>query len=725
MQWIENSLKLPITDPTWIFFLVLVMILFAPLLLSRLRIPHIIGLILAGVLVGEHGFNLLERDSSFELFGKVGIYYIMFLAGLEMDMGHFARHGRQGLLFGLLTFSVPFAAGLWVGTTVLHYSWLTSLLLACIFSSHTLVAYPIVGRYGMGRQVSVVLSVVATAFASFVSLLILAGIVGSRAQEGDGGLFWLLFVLKFVCYGAFVIYFFPRWGRYFFRRYNDNVMQYIFVLALVFLSAALAELAGLEGLLGAFLAGLVVNRLVPKVSPLMNRIEFVGNALFIPYFLIGVGMLINIGVLFSSWETVKVILVMVLTAVTTKWVAAWLAQKLFAMDKNSRRMMFGLTNAHAAGALAMVMIGTRMEIAPGLYLMDDVVLNGTVMVILVSCIISSFATQSASQRIALADASTEENQGSSHGRCLITYSNPLTVDMLTEFAIMIRNPQISDGLLGLTVSYDDDRDSRKRQQAKMNLSRAEEIALAADVKMKTISRISNNIASGIIHTMREQEAGEVVIGLHHQTNIADNFFGLIGENVLKGTYREVMILRSIMPPNTWRKVVLAIPEKAEYEVGFYKWLEHICRMGEQLGCRMQFFTHAETGRYIEGYIHKKHDSLRAEFSLLDDWGDLLLLTSQVDYDHLLVVVSARRGFISYSPLFERLPEQISRYFNNNSVLLLYPDQYGDPQENVSLFDPGSHTSGQHGESLVQWLRRCFSRSSSQNQQDQQTQQKAS
>lgn len=692
MPWLLSSLKLPITDPTWIFFLVLVMILFAPMLLSRLRIPHIIGLIVAGVLVGQYGFNLLERDSSFELFGKVGIYYIMFLAGLEMDMGHFARHGRRGLFFGWMTFCVPFGLGLLAGRFVLHYSWLTSLLLACIFASHTLVAYPIVGRYGMGKQVSVVLSVVATAFAAFVSLLILAGIVGAQTQGGNGW-FWLFFCLKFVCYGAFVIWAFPRIGRAFFRRYNDSVMQYIFVLALVFLSAALAELAGLEGLLGAFLAGLVINRLVPKVSPLMNRIEFVGNALFIPYFLIGVGMLINVRVLFAGWDTLKVVLVMVLTAVLSKWLAAWLTQKLLRMDPLSRRMMFGLTNAHAAGALAMVMIGTKLEITPGVCLMDDVVLNGTVMVILISCIISSLATESAAREMAMAEASLEGNRGSNHGRCLITYSNPMTVDMLTEFAIMIRNPQIPDGLLGLTVSYDDDRDNRKRQQGKVNLERAVSIALAADVKMKTMSRVSNNVASGIIHTMREQEVGEVVIGLHHQTNIADKFFGLIGENLLKGTYREVMILRSLMPPNTWRKVVLAIPPKAEYEVGFYKWLEHICRMGEQLGCRMEFYTHSETGRYIESYIRSKHDSLRAEYAVMDDWGDLLMLTAHVDYDHLLVVVSARRGFISYSPLFERLPEQISHNFNNNSVLLLYPDQYGDPQEDVSLFAPGGHHAG--------------------------------
>ena len=687
------TFRLPITDPTWIFFLVLVMILFAPLLLSRLRIPHIIGLILAGVLVGEHGFNLLERDSSFELFGKVGIYYIMFLAGLEMDMGNFQRHGRRGALFGLLTFLIPFCTGLLVGMYVLHYSLLTSMLLACIFSSHTLVAYPIVGRYGVGKHVSVVLSIVATAIATFLALLILAGIVGAHTKGADGT-FWLWFALKFVLYGAFVIGIFPIIGRRFFRRYDDSVMQYIFVLALVFFSAALAELAGLEGLLGAFLAGLVLNRLIPKVSPLMNRIEFVGNALFIPYFLIGVGMLINVRVLLNNTGSLWVVLLMIVTATLTKWLSAFLMQKSFAMNTASRNMMFGLTNAHAAGALAMVMIGTKIEVSPGVYLMDDTLLNGTVMVILVSCILSSLATERASRSIAIANADLEENQGSNHGKCLITYSNPATVDLLTQLGIMIRNPRIPDGLMGLSVAYDDDdeKNARYRQQGKVNLEKAEKIAAAADVRMKTLSRVSNNIASGIVHTMKEYDVGEVIVGLHHKLSVGDSFFGSIVVNLLKGTHRELMVVRCLMPPNTWRRMVIAVPPKAEYEVGFYKWLEHLCRVGEQLGCRMHFFTHSQTAPYIKDYLGKMHQQVRAEFSELENWEDLLLLTSHVEYEHLLVIVSARRGFISYDPSFERLPLQISKYFSNNSVLLLYPDQYGDPLETVSFFEPSSRTT---------------------------------
>jgi Kef-type K+ transport system membrane component KefB len=285
---------------------VLCIILFAPLLLRSLRIPHVIGLILAGVLIGKFGLNILDRDSSFELFGQVGIYYIMFLAGLELDMGSVQHYGRDGLKFGVLTFLIPFLLGLITSHYLLGFGTLTSLLLACIYSSNTLVTYPTVGRYGLNRHRIVVKTVVATAFALFVSLLVLAFVIGSLKPDTTP-LTWLIFAAKCCIYVAAVLLVIPRLGRWFLRRYDDSVMQYIFILALVFLSASFAKMVGLEGLLGAFLAGLVVNRLIPKTSPLMSRLEFVGNAIFIPYFLIGVGMLIDVRIMLGEPQTLWII----------------------------------------------------------------------------------------------------------------------------------------------------------------------------------------------------------------------------------------------------------------------------------------------------------------------------------------------------------------------------------------------------------------------------------
>ena len=324
MHQILTSIHMPlalVTDPTWVFFVVLMIILFSPILLRRLRTPHIIGLILAGVMIGQHGFNIIERDRSFEIFGQVGIYFIMFLAALEMNMSSVRQYGRKGFLFGIITYIIPFVLGFLAAHYLLGFGEITSVLLSCILASHTLITYPIVSRFGLARHPVVTVSVVATAVALFVALLILAIAVGSL-QETDW-MFWVFFAVKCMVYGAFILYVYPRIGRWFLRRYEEPIMQFIFILSQVFLSAALAELAGLEGLLGAFLAGLSVNRLIPRTSPLMSYIQFVGNALFIPYFLIGVGMLIDLKVLFGDLDTIWIVVVMVLVGTFSKWLASY------------------------------------------------------------------------------------------------------------------------------------------------------------------------------------------------------------------------------------------------------------------------------------------------------------------------------------------------------------------------------------------------------------------
>lgn len=700
-----------VTDPTWIFFLVLMVILCAPLLLRRLRIPHVIGLILAGILLGQYGLNILSRDDSFEIFGKVGIYFIMFLAALELDMGSVMRYGKAGVRFGALTFIVPFLLGSVASHFLLHYPWPTSLMLGSLFSSHTLVSYPIVSRYGMGKHRTVVISVVATAFTTFFSLLALALVVGSQTPDADA-LYWLLFALKCGIYGFVVVFFYPRLGRWFLRKYDDSVMQFIFVLALIFLSAALAELAGLEGILGAFLAGLSINRLIPHTSPLMNRLEFVGNALFIPYFLIGVGMIIDVRVLLSDVSTILVVAVIVLTAIVSKWVAAWLMNLGKDGSAASRTLMFGLSNAHAAGALAIVMIGT----APEVNLMDSTILNAVVMLILFSCIVSSLATNRGAHQLALSNTELQGNRGSYHGKCLITYDHQETVDVLTQLAILIRNPFVPDSLMGLSVSFDDESeghmgaDSKVLKREKRNLERASHIAASADVAMATLSRVSTNVASGILHTMKEYNVGEVVLGMHLvpvSTTQEDDVpseapasseetaqlrpamsLGNVVDGVIAGSHREVMVVHLIVPPGTLRHVYVVIPQKAEYEVGFYKWLEHVCRLGEQLDCHLCFFAFQETLPYIQDYMKEKHKQVRTEFTAMTQWTDQLeQLSSHIGRNDMLIVITSRPGFLSYTPALSLLPQQMGQHFKRSSLMLLYPDQWGDPSDNLSVFSP--------------------------------------
>lgn len=710
LDFVNFDFHLPVTDPTWIFFLVLVIILFAPIVLERLRIPHIIGMILAGVVIGEHGFNILARDSSFELFGKVGLYYIMFLAGLEMNMEDFKSIRVKATVLGLLAFIFPLGIGIWTNLHLLDYSLATSILLASMYASHTLIAYPIVIRYGINRQRAVSIAVGGTAVTDTLTLLVLA-VVGGMYKGETSEMFWIWLVLKVIVLSVVIMYAFPRIGRWFFRRYSDNVVQYIFVMAMVFLGAGLMEFVGMEGILGAFLAGLVLNRLIPHVSPLMSHLEFVGNALFIPYFLIGVGMLIDVNVLFGHIDSVKVAVVMIIVALLGKWIASWLTQKIYKMRALERELMFGLSNAQAAATLAAVLVGYNIILPNGERLLNEDVLNGTILLILVTCVVSSFITEHAAKRIAMDDAEVSDEKAQEKEKFLIPVANPETLEGLMSLAMVVRDEKQPDNLVALNVINDNNGSVKQEMRGKRSLERAAQIAASTSVRLKTVSRFDLNITTGILHTAKEYEVTNIIIGLHYKMSIVDSFFGNLTENLLKNTYLQVMVARFLIPVNTLRRIIVAVPPKAEFEHGFMKWITHMCRMSSQLGCRVHFYAHPQTLGYIRGYIQKKHKDTRAAYSELENWDDLLILTGQVNYDHLLVIISARRGSISYDSAFERLPMQISKYFNNNSIMLLYPEQKGDPNESLSFSDPRGWAETQYYDKVGNWFYKWFKKNS--------------
>ena len=683
-------IELPVTDPTWIFFIVLCIILFAPIIFGRLNIPHIIGMILAGVLIGEHGLNILDRDSSFALFGNVGLYYIMFLAGLEMNMENFKSIRVKAVVFGLLGFIIPMALGYAANVWVLGYAVAPALLMAAMYASHTLVSYPIVTRYGVTRHRSVSVAVGATAITDSLTLFVLAIVGGQFKDDGQNPLSLLWLVARVAVLATLIIYFFPRIGRWFFRKYSNGVVQFIFVLALVFLSAGLMKLVGMEGILGAFLAGLVLNRLIPHVSPLMHNLEFVGNALFVPYFLIGVGMLIDIKVFFGSITALEVAGVMIAMSLLSKWFAAWATQKVCRMSSGERDMLFGLSTARAAATLAVVMVGYSIVLPDGSRLLGDEVLNGAIALILVTCIVSSFVTERASRRIALDENALQgEIKDEEDEKILISVSNPDTVEHLVTLSLLIRNPKNVDNIIALNVINDSVASPAKTRAGKRLLANAVQLANSAGASLKPISRYGLNVASGIVHTQKEQEATEVIIGLHRKSNLMDSFLGGLAETLLNDVHREIMIVKMLMPLNTIRRIVVAVPPKAEYEAGFTKWVGHIAKLGSTLGCKVYFHAGSQTASCLSRLLFTHIANDKVKIMEMDSWDDLLLLSADVNYDHLLVIVSARRGSISYTTAFDRLPSQISHYFSNNSLLLLYPDQFGEPTALQAFSDPMS------------------------------------
>lgn len=680
----------PITDPTLIFFVVLLVILLSPIIMGRLRIPHIIGMVLAGVLVGEYGLDILKRDASFELFGSVGLYYIMFLAGLEMDMEGLKKNKGRVSIFGLFTFIIPFFLTYLMGIYLLGYSEMSSLLLGCIMSSNTLVAYPIVGRYGLTQHQSSTLSVGATMISLLLALIGMATIVNSY-NGGSGGAFWIWFILKFALYISGLIWGIPRMARWFLRRYSDNVMQFIFVLAVMFLSAALSNAIGLEGIFGAFFSGLILNRFIPRFSPLMNHIEFTGNALFIPFFLIGVGMLINVRLLFTGPHIIWVVLCFVVFGTVGKGLAAYLSGLLFRLPKVVCNMLFGLTSAHAAGAIAMVMVGRKLEIAPGQFLFNDEVLNGIVMMILFTCVFSTMMTEKAAQRIRLMKKEEPEMVRTDNDeRILIPVKYPDYADNLLSLAMMMRNPKHRRGLVALNVVYDDVNAAKNQEEGRQLLDHLRREASAVNVPLETQVRIAANIANGIKHAFKEFQASEIVMGLHARQEITKGFWGQFTQSLYNGLSRQIVISRIMQPLNTIRRIQVAVPSRAEFEPGFYRWLERLSRIAANTECRIVFHGRQDTLQLISGYVRNRHPSVRGEYVQMEHWKELPRLAAEVKEDHLFVIVTARKGTISYKTAMERLPEEINRFFKGKTIMIIFPDQYGDRMDGMT-FAQSQHT----------------------------------
>ncbi|RIV27566.1 cation:proton antiporter [Fibrisoma montanum] len=683
----DLDFSLPLKNPVIIFSLVLFIILFAPILFNRIRIPHIIGLIISGIVIGPYGLNLLRRDSSIVLFGTVGLLYIMFMAGLEMDLEEFRKSRNRIITFGLYTFLTPMILGTLAAFYLLDYSLLTSLLLASMFASHTLLAYSIVSRYGITRNPAVTLTIGGTMITDVLALLVLATIVGMT--KGDiSSAFWLRLFVSFVIFAAIVLFIFPLIARWFFKKYNDNISQYIFVLALVFLGAFLAEAAGLEAVIGAFLSGLALNRFIPHSSPLMNRIDFVGNALFIPFFLIGVGMLVDIRVLFNGVSALKVAAIMIAVAVSSKYLSAWLTQKTFGLGRQERQLIFGLSNARAAATLAIVLVGYNIitgETITGepIRLLNEDVLNGTILMILVTCTISSFAVEKASGRIAL--LSEEEGSVTTEisEKIMISLAYPETVTDLVNLGLMLKPPKSNASLYALHIIDDEDNQNGRAAGKKM-LDLAIRHAAATDHELTPLTRFDANISNGIIYTIKEQNITDVVVGLHHEAEATD-FFGPIAEQILKRVPETIYIYKTTQPLNTLQRMVVAVPPKAELEPGFGHWYDKITNLAKEAGLDMLFYAHPDTIRHLEKISQRTTNPIRKTFRKFQNWSDFLILGREIKPNDLFMIISSRKGHPSYSGHLDKLPYYLTTYFESNSFIILYPKQLETASLNVELF----------------------------------------
>lgn len=686
-----SMLTLPFTNPVLKFLVILIIILVAPIIFNRIRMPHILGLIVSGIIIGPNGFNLILRDSSIILSGTAGLLYIIFLAGLEIDLVQFRKNSFRSIVFGLYTFIVPMGLGFVAGFYLLKFSIPTSILLASLFASHTLIAYPILSKLGITKTRAVNIAVGGTMITDTLALLVLAVIVGMTVSEVNGK-FWTRLSLSIIASGSIIIFLFPVITRWFFKHVSDSVSQYIFVLVMVFLGAYLAELSGIEAIIGAFLAGLALNRLVPNTSSLMNRIEFVGNAVFIPFFLIGVGMLVDYRVFFADFETIKVAIVMTVVATTAKFIAAWLTQKTFRFSVDERRIIFGLSNAQAAATLAAVTVGYNvitgtMPDGSPIRLLDESVLNGAIVMILVTCTIATFITQKGGNNISIQMShSGEEGEADTGERILIPVNNPDTIDELISLSSIIRSSNNHTGFYVLNIIQNSRSDTDAVQTANRILDKAVYSGSSADLRLQRILRYDLKTVDGIASVIKEQSITDLIMGLHIKKEISESFLGKVTEGILTKCNITTFIYKPIQPVSTIKRHVVVIPEKAEVEMGFPLWVVKMWNIARNTGIKLLFYGSERTIRLLRE-VNVKHP-VEADFRRFGDWDDFLVLSRDIRDDDNLIIILSRENKPSYHHRMARISHYLNNYFHNNSFILLYPMQsgVGEPEE-IDLNNP--------------------------------------
>ncbi|RZF61612.1 cation:proton antiporter [Sphingobacterium corticibacterium] len=693
LHHISEAFSTPITNPVLVFSVILTIILISPIILRPIKVPGIIGLILFGVLLGPHGLNWLakiDKDTlqgngvdAIDLFSTIGLLYIMFIAGLELDMNEFKKTRNKSLLFGFLTFIIPISIGFPVCHYLLGYDLLPSILIASMFATHTLVSYPIVNNYGISKREAVAITIGGTILTDTAVLIILAVIVGASQGEINQD-FWVTLGVSFVLFLFIMFGVIPRIAKWFFQKIeSEKTAHYIFVLAVVFFAAFLAEIAGLEPIIGAFVAGLALNKLIPHSSALMNRIEFIGNAIFIPFFLISVGMIVDVSVLMKGPMALIIAGTLTVVAVTGKFLAATATSFLAKYARNDRNLIFGLSNAHAAATLAIIMVGYDREI------IDENVLNGTIVLILITCIIASLVTENASRRIVMAghqDDEHIEHVPEHEERLLLPIANLDTMEPILDFATLIKSKKSPHPLHILSVVADNEQAERNMANARKNLDSMAKYASGSETDVELLSTIDFNIASGIGRTSKEILADCLILGWPSATSFIDKIVGEKTESILNRTNTNLFMCKFDNPFLSNKSMIIFVPPLAESEKGFEYWMEKMLKLVGELTLPLTFVCNKRTQLAILEVLKMLETSVPCSFDNYEDWNNIYGLATFSNADALLVFVSARYGDVSYRDSLDGLAKRVGRYFKKQNLILIFPsrreNQHIDDYEDV-------------------------------------------
>ena len=672
LQHIAHEFQLPLTNPVLVFSLILFIILLAPILLRKLNIPGIIGLIVSGVIIGPFGLNLLEKNSAVDLFSTIGLLYIMFIAGLELDMNEFKSNRNKSILFGFFTFIIPLAVGYPVCRYILGYDFNASFLVASMFATHTLVAYPIVSRLGVSKNEAVAITVGGTILTDSAVLIILAVIMGN-SQGNLNQEFWIRLGISLIIFSAIMFLLIPRITRWFFQKLeSEKHAHYIYVLSVVFLSAFLAEFSGLEPIIGAFVAGLALNQLIPHTSALMNRIEFIGNSLFIPFFLISVGMLVDISVILKGPNAIIIAVVLTLVAIFGKWLAAFFTQLIFKYSSGQRQLIFGLSSSHAAATLAVILVGYNGGI------LDENILNGTIILILITCVVASFATEKAAKKIKIVEKSTEltnsEKQLLYSERILLPIANISNFNKLLEFTLLIKDKNSLSPVTVLSVVPNDSHSEINIITTRKKLEEYEKQGAATETKINTIVTIALNATTGIERISKEIMADIIVLGWPNKPGILEKLVGEKIYSIINNVDKNIFICYQEKLLVSQKRIVVLAPALSEKEYGFETWLLKMHKLSDELSIPIVLFGTKSTFEMVKACNTKYRWKGSIGFNAFIKWENFQSLSNKVGDDDLIVLISARKNALSYQKFLDHIPSKLEKYFKSNNKIVVFPQQ---------------------------------------------------
>ncbi len=658
--------ELPLKNSVLILSIVLLIILFSPLVFRKFKIPGIIGLILAGVLIGPNTLHLIEKTTSFELFSKTGLLYIMFLAGLEIDMQEFRQNRSKSIVFGAFTFFIPIIIGFFVCIYIFHFQFWAALLLASMFSTHTLLSYPIVSNMGIVKNRAVQLTFGGTIITD-TAVLILLGIITNVIKNEISSIFWIKTILMLTTLGLGTLYLLPRITRWFFRNLEgQGSSQYIYVLAVVFLSAFFSELAGVEPIIGAFLAGLALNRVIPHNSVLMNRVIFIGNTLFIPFFLISAGMLVDLKLFFQGSGALLFAGILSFVALLTKYFAAKITQYIYKLSKDEGNIIFGLSASHAAATLAIIKVGYDI----GLF--DNNVINGTIILILITCLASSLMTERAGRKLAIAEKDTDYKTEKRTERVLVPLTNNEVINRLIELALILKNPKSNEPLYPLTIVEDDvEADEKLNGSNKLLESISDQVA-AVDKKIEILRKVDLNIVDGIARTARAYSITDIVLAYQTSSNSSNFIFGSKADQLVAKADQFISVSKILQPFNSFKKVIVLLTPNAELERNFKRTCIKINRLLKQVGERSIVYGIGGTIEQFKLLINDKNSD-NYDYMVVDNFENLDFLDKYKDDDDLYLILNSRNHTVSYDYHIDNLPKDLHKNSEYTSFIVMYPE----------------------------------------------------